>query len=322
MKKKTRPHSSATETLEFAPMDPDCVLADGLFRSLRKGARKQRLHVVYGPPEDRIEFKAPDRLGVDDMRVLQGLMALAAKQSLDYDESAILIQEPGDRIGEQLALAFEATGDSVLGVGCRLRGSFATLVRAIGADAGSGTALKGIQECLRRLCAVTVFATVVDKLDVRKRRITASIRLVSAIFEEPVAGGPGSLITAVNPKLASIALAGIGKQRTKYIRIDLREVRALTSDPARLLHQRLCGWIDPGSRCQVKLDRLLQYIWPEPAPSRKAAAWRRGRARAALRELETFKRPWTASEIERGKFEIVRPPRPDLDMLPRHEAAA
>lgn len=317
MKKKNRRRSSATDTLEFAPMDPDCVLADGLFRSLRKGARKQRLHVVYGPPDGRIEFKAPDRLGVDDMRVLQGLMALAAKQSLDYEESQILIREPEDRIGEQLALAFEATGDGIFGIACRLRGSFATIARAIGADAGSGKALKGIQESLRRLCAVTVFATANDRLDC-KRRITASIRLVSAIFEEPVAGGPGSLIAAVNPKLASIALAGAGQGGTKYIRIDLREVRALTSDPARLLHQRLCGWIDPGGRGQVKLDTLVRYIWPEPAPSRKAAAWRRGRARAALRELGTFKRPWTVDEVEQGKFAIVRPPRPDLAMLPRH----
>jgi hypothetical protein len=49
----------------------------------------------------------------------------------------------------------------------------------------------------------------------------------------------------------------------QHVRIDMDEVRALQTDPARLMHQRLCGWIDPGKSGRVELDTLCGYVWPE-----------------------------------------------------------
>lgn len=45
----------------------------------------------------------------------------------------------------------------------------------------------------------------------------------------------------------------------------MAEVRVLQTDPARLMHQRLCGWIDPGKSGRVELDTLCGYVWPDEA---------------------------------------------------------
>ncbi|VDA52131.1 hypothetical protein BANRA_04899 [Escherichia coli] len=37
----------------------------------------------------------------------------------------------------------------------------------------------------------------------------------------------------------------------QHVRISMDEVRALDSETARLLHQRLCGWIDPAKPARL-----------------------------------------------------------------------
>ena len=101
----------------------------------------------------------------------------------------------------------------------------------------------------------------------------------------------------------------------KYIRIDLQEVRALRSDATRLIHQRLCGWIDPGQGGRVGLDALCGYVWPDDAPTKRALRWRRAAVRRSLRELQGFERPWTVAEHDRGKFAIQRPGRPQVEVI-------
>ena len=62
---------------------------------------------------------------------------------------------------------------------------------------------------------------------------------------------------ALNPLIARAVMGG-----AQHVRIDMDEVRALQTDPARLIHQRLCGWIDPGKSGRVELDTLCGYAWP------------------------------------------------------------
>ncbi|WP_434057944.1 replication protein C, IncQ-type [Acinetobacter pseudolwoffii] len=59
------------------------------------------------------------------------------------------------------------------------------------------------------------------------------------------------------------------------------EVRALDSETARLLHQRLCGWIDPGKTGKASIDTLCGYVWPSEA-SGSTMRKRRQRVREAL----------------------------------------
>ncbi|MBV6288865.1 replication protein C, IncQ-type, partial [Pseudomonas aegrilactucae] len=71
----------------------------------------------------------------------------------------------------------------------------------------------------------------------------------------------------------------------QHIRIDMAEVRSLQTDPARLLHQRLCGWVDSGKSGRIALDTLCGYVWPEEVINVNAIKKRRQTARKALGEL-------------------------------------
>ena len=84
----------------------------------------------------------------------------------------------------------------------------------------------------------------------------------------------------------------------------MAEVRALQTDPARLIHQRLCGWIDPGKAGRVELDTLSGYVWPDEANA-EAMKKRRQKVRKALAELATV--GWKVGEYAAGKWEIGRP---------------
>jgi hypothetical protein len=109
----------------------------------------------------------------------------------------------------------------------------------------------------------------------------------------------GRLFVALNPQIAEAIL---GKR--PYTRIEMAEVRALQTDPARLIHQRLCGWIDPGKTGRVELDTLAGYVWPEGA-NPEAMKKRRQKARKALVELDSV--GWKVREYAPGKWEIGRP---------------
>ena len=104
---------------------------------------------------------------------------------------------------------------------------------------------------------------------------------------------------ALNPRITEAILG-----RRSYARIDMSEVRALQTDPARLMHQRLSGWIDPGKSGKAELDTLCAYVWPD-ATNAEAMKKRRQTARKALAELTSV--GWTVSEYARSKFEIRRP---------------
>ena len=78
-----------------------------------------------------------------------------------------------------------------------------------------------------------------------------------------------------------------------------------TGHPARLMHQRLCGWIDPGKSGRVELDTLCGYVWPGQATNPNTLKTRRQAARRALPELAAL--GWAVSEYAKNKFEIGRP---------------
>ena len=320
--------AAASDLLEFAPMDPDCALTPGLFRSVPKGGRKQTVELTYrleGGDEDNgwcreVEFVSPYVLGPDDLRTLQGLMALAAAQAVFWGDRSFVINYPQDELGRQLALRFEAKDDACEQRVLPVVASMAEMARAVGLDDRAGESIAGLRRSLKRLSTVTVFLKV-KKWRVRGSgpdrgpepvgRYGGSYRLVSACWADDV-GGVNSLRAAVNPKLSEVAFAGslscsVG---IKYIRMDMREVRALRAGPARLIHQRLCAWINPGRRGRVKLSTLAAYAWHDAAPSPHAAKWRRKAVRRALRELQGFERPWAVSEYAPGRFEIGRPGSP------------
>lgn len=275
--------------LTHARHDPAHVLAPGLFRSLGPGDRTaMKLDVTYLHGQDQLEFKGHEPLGVDDMRVLQGIVAMAGPDGL-------ILRDEDDlpEAGRQLLLDLFSPPAVVAEAGRKpdtlvVRDSFRRLAREIGLPEG-GANLRLIRKSVERLFGVTVF------VQSGKRRV--GMRLLSAYASDE---GNGDLYVALNPRLAGAIFGD-----RQHIRIDLAEVRALGTDPARLIHQRLCGWIDAGKSGKVSIETLAEYVWPVPTEVESTQKKRRATTRKALAELSAI--GWTVDEYARGKMQISRP---------------
>ena len=269
--------------LTHARHDPAHCLAPGLFRSLERGERKHgKLDVVYDYGDGkRIEFSGPEPLGADDLRILQGLVAMAGPGGL------VLSPEPQTEAGQQLRLFLEPKWEAVQQDAMVVKGSYRALAREIGYANPDDT--KPVRECIERLWKVSIIAQ-----NGRKRQ---GFRLLSEYASDEQ---DGKLYVALNPLIARAVMGG-----AQHVRIDMDEVRALQTDPARLMHQRLCGWIDPGKSGRVELDTLCGYVWPGQATNPNTLKTRRQAARRALPELAAL--GWTVSEYAKNKFEIGRP---------------
>lgn len=264
--------------------DPLHCLAPGLFRALKRGERKrEKLDVAYDYSNGkRIEFKGPEPLGADDLRILQGLVAMAGPSGL------VLSPEPKTDGGQQLRLSLETKWDAVEADAMVVKGSYRALAREIGYAEDGGSQLKAIRECIERLWTVSIIAQ-----DGRKRQ---GFRLLADYASDET---DGRLYVALNPMIAQAVMGG-----GQHVRISMDEVRALSSETARLLHQRLCGWIDPGKSGKIGMDALCGYAWPNDA-SASTVRKRRQRVREVLPELEAL--GWSVTEYARGKCDISRP---------------
>lgn len=279
--------------LTHARHDAGHVLAPGLFRCLGPGDRRvMKLDVTYRLGEcDQIEFKGFEPLDATDLRVLQGLVAMSGPDGrmLRDDGKA---SDLGDQLMERLftppepeAEPFPRRWPDTLAI----YDSFRALARAVGMDEG-GKTVRQIKRSVERLFGVTVF------VQHGKRRV--GMRMLSTYASDEASG---ALRVAVNARLASAILGDV-----RHVRIDLTEVRALESDPARLIHQRLSGWIDPGETRKASMDTLMGYAWPLP-PTEAAVRKRRVKVRAAMEELRRV--GWTVTE-DRSGFTIGRPSLP------------
>ena len=275
--------------LTHARHDPAHCLAPGLFRSLKRGDRKKlKLDVTYPYGEDRVEFSGPEPLGVDDMRVLQGLVAMAA---ISGDSGRGILLKPGSEnpIGQQMRLLLDLQWDAKEQDAMIAKGSFRQLAYELGYATDSGGAFRVIRESIERLWKVSVI--------IQRGGRRQGFRILSEYASDE---DSGKMFVALNPRLAE-AIVG----QRPHTRIDMAEVRALQTDPARLIHQRLCAWIDPGKADEVKLDTLCGYVWPDLAANPNTIKTRRQTIRKALVELVVV--GWAVNEYAKGKFKIKRP---------------
>ena len=276
--------------LTHARHDRAHVLAPGLFRSLAPGERKKtKLDVTYDFGNgERIEFKGFDPLGVLEMRVLQGLVAMAGPCGLVLED-----QDRASESGAQLMLDLFEPDPHVQAAKLKpaslvVRDSLRRLAREIGMDEG-GASVKLIRKAIERMYGVTIF------VQVGKRRM--GMRMLAAYASDE---GTGDLYVALNPRIASAIMGS-----TPYARIDLDEVRRLDGDPARLIHQRLCGWIDPGKSGEVGIEVLSSYVWPDE-PANDAAKWKRwGRVRKAISEIAAL--GWHIEDLRKDHWRVIRP---------------
>jgi len=278
--------------LTHARHDPAHCLAPGLFCSLKRGERKRgKLDVVYEYGDGkRIEFSGPEPLGADDLRILQGLVAMAGPSGI------ILSPEPKTDGGRQLRLFMEPKWDAVEVDALVVKGSYRALAREIGYANIDDS--KPIRDCIERLWKVSIIA--------QNGRRRQGFRLLAEYASDD---SDGRLYVALNPLIAQAVMGG-----AQHVRIDMDEVRALKTDSARLMHQRLCGWINPGKSGRIEIDTLCGYAWPTEVND-NAMKRRRGIARKALLELAAL--GWLVSEYAKNKFEISRPKETLLSAAPK-----
>lgn len=264
--------------------DPAHCLAPGLFRSLKRGDRKRmKLDVVYEfSGGQRIEFSGPEPLGADDLRILQGLVAMAGPSGL------VLSSEPKTESGKQLRLFLDTKWEAVQQNAMVVKGSYRALSREVGyADIDDS---RPIRECIERLWKVSIIAQI--------GRTRQGYRLLSEYASNEQ---DGNLFVALNPRIAKAILG-----EAQHTRISMAEVRSLSTDAARLMHQRLCGWIDPSKAGRVTLDTLCSYVWPSISTNKNTTKTRKQTAHKALAEIAGL--GWTVEEYVRTKFSIGRPP--------------
>ena len=213
-------------SLSHVRHDPAHCLAPGLFRALKRGERKRsKLDVTYDYGDGkRIEFSGPEPLGADDLRILQGLVAMAGPNGL------VLGPEPKTEGGRQLRLFLEPKWEAVTADAMVVKGSYRALAKEIGAEVDSGGALKHIQDCIERLWKVSIIAQ-----NGRKRQ---GFRLLSEYASDEA---DGRLYVALNPLIAQAVMGG-----GQHVRISMDEVRALDSETA------------PAAPAAVWLDRPRQ----------------------------------------------------------------
>lgn len=250
--------------LTYARHDRAHCLAPGLFKSFKRGERKKlKLDITYSyNANTSLRFVGFEPLGADDMRLLQGIVALASAAPATVD-----LFEPQGDAGKQLALLLEPKQDAVTEKASAVKTSLQRLMKEIGYKTDGGDKREEVIESFRRLANVTVH--------VRGDSKEWAIHLLSYYHDEV----SGQLVIAVNPRITK-AIMGEGA----YTHIDMREVRALRSDPARILHQRLCATVDPGKQLAIGIDKLIGYVWPESVTG-AALRMRRQTIREAIAEL-------------------------------------
>ena len=262
---------------------PPYCLAPELFRSLKRGERKENsLNLTYsfGKKKTTMHFSGPEILGVDDMRFLQVIVAFAGLKG------KILTSDSTQKIAKQLRANLDfcfSDGEELI-----FNESMGKLLSELGMTDG-GKNIRALKSSLMRMSEVNV----TREQGVKK----ISSRLISYAFDDSK-----YLWIALSPTVADGILAG-----GKYSRIEMSEVRALKTDPARLIHQRLCGWIDTGNgrnKNNVNLDTLCEYVWPNQA-THEAMKKRRAAVRRALKEISEL--GWIIDEFAKNKFYITRP---------------
>ena len=155
--------------LTHARHDPAHCLAPGLFRSLKRGDRKKlKLDVTYHYGEgEQIEFSGPEPLGADDLRILQGLIAMGGPKGI------ILTSEPSLEPAKQLRLFLEPTWEAAESDGLVVKGSYRALAKEIGYANIEDS--KPIRECIERLWKVSIIVAMCGgRADARFKAVRCS----------------------------------------------------------------------------------------------------------------------------------------------------
>jgi hypothetical protein len=244
------------------------------------------LDTTYTFGGDSIRFWGPEPLDSTDLLVLQGLAALAT--NCGEKKRAMMLYDSAK--ADALRLPFlDLKWDAIESDTMVAKGNISQLCRELGYSTYGGTEFKTIRGSIERLWSVSVI--------VESEGCRQGFRILADYASKEK---EGKIYVALNPRLTEAILG-----RRPHTHINMDEIRAIKSGPTRLLHQRLCGWIDLNTARLVTLDTMRSYIWPYESVNPNTIKSHNRIARKSLAELAAI--GWLVNEYSKGKFEIGRP---------------
>jgi hypothetical protein len=198
------------------------------------------------------------------------------------------VPNPAQKISSELRRSLQAVEPGPAKDAIFLQVPLTSLLREIGLSPSGGN-LADAQKILKRLASVTVFFS--------KGSVTASSRLLSYVVDSETR----KLWVALNTHLAS-AIMG---DKPNFIRINLDEVRALRTESGRIIHQRLCSWINPGATRKASVDVLCDYAWYSSTATKECRRKRTERVHKAVADIRQC--GWKVSRDSKGTYAFTRP---------------
>lgn len=235
------------------------------------------------------------------MRILQGLIAMITSKNTGRRIPHDTTNPVGICLRNTLELQGDACDSSAVG---GLITSYEDLLESVGyRNAHGGGAFRMVQASIERMFTVSVFVIKKIRLENGKTMERREGYKLISFYSSKENGRSAEITFALNPGIADAVLNPNGQ----FTFLDLAEVRQLKSDPARLLHQHLCGFIDQGKSRVVGIGRMCDYVYAQDgeqltAPGR---AYRIGRIKAAMEELRGI--GWRVTEGDGGLWTIGRP---------------
>lgn len=296
----------------FARVHPALCLASGLFVSKAKAPR-----AASGAPvilatqimgDLSYVFTGIAPLGSDDLRVMQAVHLLASQpaNTLEIDTTT-----PRTPLAQTLVAALNpviSTGEPVSAK--MLTGSVAALAEAGGYAQTAGGSREGVSGSLTRLAAIRVAC-------LRDNQEVSVCQLLALADLDPEADGFGAptdtLAIALAPSLSTPLLVSGGG---RYVHLEQSDILTLGEDAehgarTRLLHLRLCGYIDPGKTKAVSAATLAEYAFGQPA-SKDTLRRQLGDIRKSMPLLGRLGWTVTADTRRGGRqvFTLIRPALP------------
>lgn len=263
----------------------------GLFRSIDKKTKNaQKLDITYEfGTNEWVRVTCHEPLGAPDMRILQVIVALAGLNGVE------LSPQPDGEISKNLKLSLKAKFDDAVRNSLVVKTTMYRLLMESGLTK-NGRSKEDVMESIRRL-SQTVWI-----IRSGSREIGGFTTLSYNIDKNN-----GQISIALNPRLTAAIMGGKGSQ---FANINMHEVRSLKSDSARLIHQRLCAYINPGKThpSSISIDTLLGYVWVDKSGAKINSNTAKSRVttiKKAINELISL--GWMVEERARGRYVIGRP---------------
>jgi hypothetical protein len=307
--------------LLFAKQDKPTGLA-GLFKTIDRRKKRPILDETWQPTEDSsINFFGREVLTATDLRVLLGIIATAGPKGSIIEHHAptqrqLALVEPDcnqdfNRDKRELKIFREPT-ETIEEYEHRLRGIIeqqlrpqngqydvgkenivvrqkqSDLLQIVGiSDAGEN--YEALRNSLRRMASITITTRVGKK--------ETATHLLGYGFDEET----NDLYISLNWHTTQAIMGDMA-----YSRIEMREVRAINSDIGLILHNRLCGFVDPGKKRTIRFETLYGYIYdPSDEITKQTKSKRRNAVRTAFEKM-IAETGWEAQEIGSDTYEISR----------------